>query len=742
MPILTDPETARVGRSNFFKLLFGRSEGLVCVAFLSAGKRQLREEFFQWPDELDPMLEAIAQGQAGNNVYFCPQLLSDRVRKKQYVIDTPCAWADLDTCDPDNMLVQPSVSVQTSPERFQAYWVFDRPVDPDDAEALSRRIAYAHEEQGADRSGWDLTQLLRVPHTLNYKYTSDVFIPEVRVLRASTRKYRLSDFSEYPDAEGYVHVDIPVPTGDSLPDKSAEELLQDRRLALNPLVWRHFTDEPLTDWSKTLWNLQMLLFEAGYTREEVFVIVREAKCNKYARDGKPLELLWKEVCRAAARAEQNLELLVGVGNVDDLQLITEEETTWLADVPDTFVERYQKWAKNLGDAAPQYHQAGAFIALSSLLAGAVQLPTSFGRIMPNLWFMILADTTLTRKSTAMDLAMEMVMEVDPDALLATDGSLEGMITSLASRQSRPSVFLRDEFTGLLEAMSKKDYMAGFAETLTKLYDGKPMKRLLRKEVVEVRNPVLIVFAGGIREKTCSLLTFEQVSSGFIPRFVFITAESDPTRIKPLGPPTPITNDGRTEMLAELEDLAKHYHQVVQLELPKLGLGTSVTAPKMFDCTMSPDAWERYNKLEMALIEDGLKAERPEIMTPVNSRLCISILKAAILLAASRQRKDEVVVELEDIVRAISYGKDWKGYANIVMSNVGRGGLEKQIESVLSLATRQPGVTRSTVMQRMHLTAQAANALFETMDQRGLIIRQRQGRTERLFPIVGKEKKNG
>lgn len=738
MTTLADPASLRVMRETFFKLLFGRGEGFVCIAFLSSGTRNLREQFFKYPDELSPMLQSIADSTHGNSVYFCPQLLDDRKRTKEHVIQTPNAWADLDTCHPDNMLVEPSLVVESSPGRYQAYWVFDRIVDPDDAEALCKRIAYAHADQGCDTSGWDLTQLLRIPGTYNYKYLAGATLPVVSVLQANHNRYRIDDFNKYPNDERYVQVEIPLPTPDDLPNLSAEELLQERRLALNPLVWRHYADEPLMDWSKALWNLQLLLFEADFTREEVFTIVREAKCNKYARDGKPLELLWKEVCRAEARSRENFQILTGETDVNELHLISPEEEELVLSSEETFVERYQTWAKKLGDAAPQYHQAGAFIALSSLLAGAVRLPTSFGSIIPNLWFMILADTTLTRKSTAMDLAMDLVNEVDDDVLLATDGSLEGMMTSLAARSSRPSVFLRDEFSGLLEAMTKKDYMAGFAETLTKLYDGKPLKRVLRKEVVEVRSPILILFAGGIKEKVCTLLTYEQVSSGFMPRFIFVTAESDPTRIKPLGPPTLESDNGKSLIREELGALTEYYHQTAQLELK--GTAIAVTTQKIFEAQLTPPAWERYNQLEAAMIEDGLADERPEIMTPVNDRLSKSILKAAVLIAASRQRSETITVELIDVLRAIYYGKDWKGHANIVMSNVGRGTLERQIETVLRYVDRKPGLTRSVLMQAMHLTAQSATALFQTMEQRGLIIRQQQGRTERLFPTMKRKNK--
>src|SRR5262249_60707927 len=114
---------------------------------------------------------------------------------------------------------------------------------------------------------------------------------------------------------------------------------------------------------------------------------------------------------------------------------------------------------------------------------------------------------------------------------------EGLFSALATRPGKPSVFLRDEFTGLLEQMTKRDYMAGFAEMLTKLYDSKTLKRVLRKETIAVKDPILIVYAGGIKSRMQLMMTLEQVASGFLPRFVFITAVSDINRVRPLGPPT-------------------------------------------------------------------------------------------------------------------------------------------------------------------------------------------------------------
>lgn len=407
----------------------------------------------------------------------------------------------------------------------------------------------------------------------------------------------------------------------------------------------------------------------------------------------------------------------------------------VAELPQTFVERYIEWATSLGDAAPQYHQAGAFVILSSLLAGSVKLPTSYGTVIPNLWFMILADTTLTRKSTSMDIAMDLAMEVDDDILMATDGSLEGMLSSLSVRPGRPSVFLRDEFSGLLEQMTKKDYMAGMPELLTKLYDGKMQKRILRKEVIEVRDPRLIFFAGGIKNKVTSLLNVEHVSSGFMPRFVFITAESDISKLKPIGPPTTQIMGNKDAILDELRDAVEYYNRMQTLHIAKLK--TSIEQKVVYEAKLTDEAWVRYNQLESGLLEIGLRSDKPEVMTPVGDRLAKSILKAALLIAAVRQRNDIIEVTCDDLLRAISYGDGWFTYVYELMEQVGKGRAEREIDRVFSAIQRAgaAGVTRSKLMQAYHLNAREATDMFKTLEERGLITRQKSGRTEIFLPTT-------
>jgi hypothetical protein len=624
--------------------------------------------------------------------------------------------------------------VESSPLRYQAYWVFEEDQIPEEVESITKRLAYYHAFQGADRSGWDLSQLLRVPGTHNLKpqYSG----AQVRIVSINRNKYRTEDFSKYPKIIVEQHEKFPFP--EDVEDITGASLLERYEDVLPPQARYLFEEIPDGSWNEPLWKLELVCFEADLSREETYVICRDSACNKFKRDNKPAIYLWADVCRSWSRNQENRKLIAPETTRKQIPMLTQEEESRISGVT-TFVEEYIEWASSLGDAAPQYHQAGALILLSSILSGMVRLPTSFGTIKPNLWFMILADTTLTRKSTAMDVAMDLIEEIDSNRILATDGSIEGLMGSLSTRPGQPSVFLRDEFSGLLEAMVKKDYYAGMAETLTKLYDGKLQKRILKKEVIEVKDPCLILFAGGIRNKVCGLLTSEHVSSGFIPRFVFITAESDVARVRPLGPPSEQNVTARNAMLATLRDLSEHYKDEADMMMVDGKLIYHQPTPWLAGLT--PETWKRYNDLESVMMDAGLRSPHPDIYTPTYDRLCKSILKAAVLIAASRKRPaegKEISVELNDLLIAIKYGQQWRTYSNEVISNVGLGSTEREFEKVLQAIMRDPGVARSTLMQRYHLTARTADFVFGTLEQRGQISRQRAGQTERLFPFGAKK----
>ncbi len=716
-------------QATFMSLFFNDTTtgGYVCIAKINRDSKNasFEEKFFKWPADRDEMFGTIAKWQLTNDVYFCPQLFDRPVRKKEYALPLRTVWADLDECPPGELLVQPTILVESSPDRFQAYWTLTHDLFPEQCEELSKRIAYYHSEHGADRSGWDLTQLLRIPFTNNFKRAPD--IEEVRIIEVNSSYYDEEDIrKKYPPV--HTDVDVEMPSEEDLPEETAEQLIERYKLRLRVETIRLFEVTPDRDWSKAMWSLELGLFEGGMTLPEVFVVMQSAACNKYERDNRNIAFLWRECCKAHQRFQREFQIVSQ--STKEVPLLTDGERAW-AEANPTIVEEYIKWGISVGDAAPIYHEAAIFTVLSALLAGPVKLPTSFGVVVPNLWFMILADTTLTRKTTAMDMGMDLLVEIDSDAILATDGSLEGLFTSLSMRPGRPSIFLRDEFSGLLESMARKEYYSGMKESFTKLYDGKYQKRVLRKEIVEVKDPVFILFAGGIRNRILELLTYDDVSSGFLPRFVFVSAESDVTRLRPVGPPTDRSLGERDSIKGRLSTIRGHYNRPATATIN----GKIVQMPREWRAEMTPEAWQRFNQIEETMLKIGLESMHRDLLTPSMDRLTKSGLKATVLLAAASRLEDKILITEEDLVRAFYYVERWRAYTLDILNNIGRSTNERLMANILNAIKRKPGISRSELMQHYHLSARDADTIFTTLDQRGLINRVKRGRTE-TFTMIG------
>lgn len=421
------------GIETFFSLLFRGFRGYVCIAVkLSGGK--MAERFFYYPDQLPDMAEASLILSEQGDVYFCPQLLKSKRRSKINVEFCPVAWADLDRASPQRARLTPTVALETSEGRYQAFWSFIQAQQPQEAEEISKAIAYGHVSEGADTSGWDLTQLLRVPETMNRKYDPP---HPVRVLYANRNMYRSDHFDCYERKDTIQANTLPFPE-DDLPSASGEEILSGLNGSLQEGTRTLFSDVPGEDWSTRLWNLELLCLLSGLSKEETFVVARDSACNKYARDGRSLYDLWKEVCKAATWArDDDQDSAAQPGSLDILEAGE--------DVPvrDGFVERYTAWASSVLDAPVQYHRSCAVSILATVLSPHIRVRFGHGVIKPNLWLMILGPSTMMRKSASMDKAIDFLEEVDPEAKMSGDSSPEGIFKEMSLHEGKSSLFHRE-----------------------------------------------------------------------------------------------------------------------------------------------------------------------------------------------------------------------------------------------------------------------------------------------------------
>ncbi|WP_146347869.1 DNA-primase RepB domain-containing protein [Phaeobacter marinintestinus] len=100
-----------------------------------------------------------------HNLYFGVNPFSQDRRLKEHALPSSLGWCDMDDSDPDAYLPQPNLLWETSPDRFQALWLWDSKYEVEDAERFSRSLADNH---GGD-SGWTVTKMLRIPGSINHK---------------------------------------------------------------------------------------------------------------------------------------------------------------------------------------------------------------------------------------------------------------------------------------------------------------------------------------------------------------------------------------------------------------------------------------------------------------------------------------------------------------------------------------------------------------------------------------------
>lgn len=678
---------------------------------------------------MERYIELMAQS---HNVWFCVNILSKQERKKEYCRPTNLVWADLDTCEPSTVDPPPSVIIQTSPSRWQAIWRMEIEVAPEIASNYSKRIAYAYSQDGADPSGWDLTQLLRVPLTYNFKYPNKELktVPKVELEQALELLVPAALFEALPVVvieDDTADDDVPT----ELPE--VEAVIYKYHTSLKNTKFNTLFTQDLEiddDWSRSLWHLINICIEAGMSRTETFAIAAASKCNKYARDNRPIRYLWREVVKAD---ESQTKLNVITANFQPIrlpELITEEEINKLQP---TFIDQYKNWAVEATDAVPQFHELSAFISLSGISASGLKLETSYGEQIPNLWGLILGDSTLTRKTTAMRMVIDLLTEIDDEVILATDGSAEGLLTGLGDRPHRISLFYKDEIAGFFESMNKKDYLAGMKETLTQLYDVPNFyTRRLRKEVIAIRRPIFIFFGGGIKDKTYELIDEQYILSGFLPRFLIVSGNTDISRIRRTGPGNTKSSTGREAIKSHLADMRELYQRQKGVTIA----GQDVFAPDITDVVLNPKAWDRYGDIEMLMANTASESAFAPVALPTFERLSRSLLKMATLLAAARQepKKGKITVEPRDINTAAYYIQRWMPYTLDLLQNSGKGATERLLGRIIKTIQREPGITRGRIMQHHHLTKRMADEVLGTLDDRGQIKLVRAGRGTRLWVL--------
>lgn len=272
---------------NLLSAVWGNRKGYVFLPY--------KEQPSTWHETpgipYDGALPELREPHGRADQYFCPVVFSTPQRKKENALPTNVLWADLDPVNPDSCRLRPSIAWESSPGRYQALWFLTTEIHPEEAASLSKRIAYA---DGGDKGGWDLTQVLRIPGSRNFKYQST---PEVKLLWAKRSAYSVEEIrGAYPPVNG--EASNPEEAFGEWPD--FDEPTINMSLAALPVGLRKrlTANTAGADRSKELQLLARDLIRFGVSPDIVKVLLQRSTWNKFAGRQNEKQMLLKQVADA------------------------------------------------------------------------------------------------------------------------------------------------------------------------------------------------------------------------------------------------------------------------------------------------------------------------------------------------------------------------------------------------------------------------------------------------------------
>ena len=519
---------------GFLKAIYGQSVGHIAIATKGESGQIDSQRWVEWPAEA-AFAEKYIEIRHNEDVYVSTAVFSGEQRTMG---DTNAVarvvWADADTCPPDKFRVPPSIAVRTSQGRYHCWWLLDEEVPASRAAEVSQRIYHGHKDDGVD-SGWNVSKLLRVPGTSNTKRGE----PEDVVIESVTEDVYTLDTLE----DVYSDVEISHVTGldaDMPPVLEDLSALEDRIASTD---FEHlYTDVPPegVSWYKRLYKLELELFREGFTPQEVLSLAANAACNKYARDKRTTDDLWKDVLKAAAEHEAEYDVPADMRNpapqTRKPAVFLDDKEREFVEEQDTFIKRYVEWVAGHTDSSETFQHTLAYQLLSCVYGDRAYLVSRHGAVNLNLWALVLADSTVNRKSTARRLflralhAFEERLQGKID--VGNDTTSEALLKELAERDGLVSLLHTDEVNEFFRESYLKNYRVGTLGTFTDLYEGDVPVTLRATKGAGNRKRAKTVFnflGVGIRSDTATVLTKANFESGFLARMLWSIADPPPAR---------------------------------------------------------------------------------------------------------------------------------------------------------------------------------------------------------------------
>jgi hypothetical protein len=282
---------------------WARRDGWV---FLSTKPKtgEWKDHAFQWPEDKAEIADFVARRTTADvDLYWSPLVFRSKRRAKDGVEGARVLFQDLDSVDPVGIVPRPTEAWESGTTgHYHGLWRLTEELSPADHERINKALAYS---VGADKGGWDLTQVLRVPGTRNHKTSPS---RPVRLLWEGESPVDAFAFERHRKGAASAGKEGASLAGLLSKHKGRIPQGTSARLQYPPSM------ATKGGRSEMLWRIESELIQAKVPLEDVIELVRLSAWNKYRGRADEAARIRSEVDKVYAEQQGLVE--VGDGGAD------------------------------------------------------------------------------------------------------------------------------------------------------------------------------------------------------------------------------------------------------------------------------------------------------------------------------------------------------------------------------------------------------------------------------------------
>lgn len=210
-------------------------------------------------------------------------------------------------------------------------------------------------------------------------------------------------------------------------------------------------------------------------------------------------------------------------------IVTSEDCNYLQPGElDDFLRMYLETYMPVTDAPAEYLVTAILPAIGAAISTNRWIKWGTKNIYPNIWAMLVGQSTLMRKSTALNIGSHILRQLneensDRHYILPNDGSLAGFLEVLNSEKN--GILVHSEVASMLENMSK-GYNLSMKSLFTDFFDVPSQHKIRMKgegEIIIVK-PIFGIASGTTMNWLKQNITKSDRESGFLARFLYCHRE--------------------------------------------------------------------------------------------------------------------------------------------------------------------------------------------------------------------------